>query len=201
MKTHKGFSLIELIVAAGFIIILGIGGFYLFSKNNFNKETFDLKSTTSSPTPAPGSNNVDEMIVSDKEEEEEIEDLSNCVRYYDGCNWCDVENGQITTCTKRFCPTIEESGCLEYNSALDIETETSTEIIDLTQAQLVQERHVDTLMEIPGVVGVGLSQDSNGSAFIQVYILSLTPEVLQTVPAELEGIPVKTLEIGPIQAL
>lgn len=74
-------------------------------------------------------------------------------------------------------------------------------VIDLIQANAVKQRHENTLMNIPGVQGVGLSQDSNGSAFIEVYTLFSAPEVLQAIPTELEGIPVKILETGPIKAL
>ncbi len=40
-------------------------------------------------------------------------DLSDCKRYYDGCNICQVENGKITTCTKMLCQENKEPKCLE----------------------------------------------------------------------------------------
>lgn len=43
-------------------------------------------------------------------------DLINCVSFFDGCNICSVENGQITSCTTNDCGMtgdIEETKCLQ----------------------------------------------------------------------------------------
>ena len=41
-------------------------------------------------------------------------DLSNCKKYFDGCNYCDVEDGKITGCTEMACQEYKEPKCLEY---------------------------------------------------------------------------------------
>lgn len=41
-------------------------------------------------------------------------DLTNCISYFDGCNTCDVEDGEIIACTEIYCENYEEPKCLEY---------------------------------------------------------------------------------------
>lgn len=44
-------------------------------------------------------------------------DLSSCSLYYDGCNNCQIVNGQIAGCTKRACIRHDTPKCLEYIKA------------------------------------------------------------------------------------
>ena len=57
-------------------------------------------------------------------------DLSNCTSYFDGCNTCFVQGGQIGGCTRMYCETPAEPKCLEYvQTGIDIlsgNTETIT---------------------------------------------------------------------------
>lgn len=39
----------------------------------------------------------------------------NCAEYYDGCNHCQVINGQLGACTRMYCFTQGTSQCLSYN--------------------------------------------------------------------------------------
>ena len=39
----------------------------------------------------------------------------NCAEWYDGCNHCQVVNGQMTACTRMMCFTQRPSECLSYN--------------------------------------------------------------------------------------
>ena len=59
----------------------------------------------------------------------------------------------------------------------------------------VLRRHADRLLRLPGVVGVaeGLCK---GQPCIKVFVTKATPEVVQRVPAEVEGIPVSVEETG-----
>ena len=41
-------------------------------------------------------------------------DLMNCISYYDGCNTCQVVNGEIGGCTKMYCEEYKEPKCLEF---------------------------------------------------------------------------------------
>lgn len=45
-------------------------------------------------------------------------DLKNCINYFDGCNNCLVDNGQIIGCTKKFCSkeTMKQPECLKYKN-------------------------------------------------------------------------------------
>jgi len=67
MNTQKGLTLVEILISVGLIIILGIGGFYFFA-NDDSRSAVNVNEpqTTSSAVPAPGFENVDEMIVNDK---------------------------------------------------------------------------------------------------------------------------------------
>jgi len=41
-------------------------------------------------------------------------DLTDCLTYFDWCNTCMVEDGEIQWCTKMFCDSYQEPMCLEY---------------------------------------------------------------------------------------
>lgn len=41
-------------------------------------------------------------------------DLSMCESYFDGCNTCMVEDGEVTACTKKYCMENEEPKCLKW---------------------------------------------------------------------------------------
>ena len=41
-------------------------------------------------------------------------DLTNCTSYFDGCNTCFVQSGQVGGCTRMYCETQTEPKCLEY---------------------------------------------------------------------------------------
>lgn len=66
----------------------------------------------------------------------------------------------------------------------------------------VQARHQEALMAVPGVVGVavGLSRDGRSTA-IHIYVASLSPEVRESLPTELDGVPVEIVETGEFRAL
>jgi len=38
----------------------------------------------------------------------------NCIKWYDGCNGCDVVNGKITSCTEMACQDYKEPKCLAF---------------------------------------------------------------------------------------
>jgi hypothetical protein len=61
----------------------------------------------------------------------------------------------------------------------------------------VKARHEEALLQIPGVVGVGvgLSPDT-GEAVIQVYTAGPMPQTGQAIPPALEGIRVQVIEAG-----
>lgn len=67
MSSQKGLTLVEILIAVSVIVILVIGGFFFFSKDNF-RSAVDMNEpqSASSPTPAPGFSDIDEMIVTDE---------------------------------------------------------------------------------------------------------------------------------------
>jgi len=70
MRTQNGLTLVEILISVGIVAALGIAGFYLFAnKDSRSAVNINEQPTTSSAVPAPGFENVDEMIVSDEFEE------------------------------------------------------------------------------------------------------------------------------------
>jgi hypothetical protein len=66
----------------------------------------------------------------------------------------------------------------------------------------VKERHEPRLLTIPGVVGVGVGRSERviGQAAIEIYVKQETSSLRQAIPDSLEGIEVKIVETGEIQA-
>jgi hypothetical protein len=64
----------------------------------------------------------------------------------------------------------------------------------------VLERHTDSLMNIPGVVGTAEGSCA-GRPCILVFVIKDTPEVRKVVPSQLEGVMVEIRESGQIEAL
>jgi hypothetical protein len=67
-------------------------------------------------------------------------------------------------------------------------------------AMKVQKRHEASLMEIPGVVSVGVGE-REGKPTIKVFVLEGTPELKGRIPEQLEGVKVDVTPTGPFQAL
>lgn len=55
-------------------------------------------------------------------------------------------------------------------------------------------------MAIPGVVGTGIGE-CNGEPCIRVMVVRKTPEILERIPAAVEGHPVEVVETGRLRAL
>jgi hypothetical protein len=68
-----------------------------------------------------------------------------------------------------------------------------------TNISQVLERHTDSLMKIPGVVGTAEGSCA-GRPCILVFVRQSTPEVRKTVPQQIDGFAVELRESGPIQA-
>jgi len=65
--------------------------------------------------------------------------------------------------------------------------------------QQVLERHTDSLLSIPAVVGVAQGE-SGGRPVVQILVARRTPELEARLPRTLEGYPVVILETGEIRA-
>ena len=59
--------------------------------------------------------------------------------------------------------------------------------------------HTDSLMRIPGVVGVGEGRLA-GSPSVHVMVTRITPELRERLPKTLDGYPVNVVATGVIEA-
>jgi hypothetical protein len=66
----------------------------------------------------------------------------------------------------------------------------------------VKERHEESILDIDGVVGmgIGLSETVPGQFVIEVYTKNPTHRMRSLIPKTLESIPVKMIETGEIVA-
>jgi hypothetical protein len=63
----------------------------------------------------------------------------------------------------------------------------------------VLQRHTDSLMTIPGVVGVGQGQ-KNGAPSVYIMVTQLTDSLRRALPDSIEGYAVEVVESGKIEA-
>jgi len=64
----------------------------------------------------------------------------------------------------------------------------------------VKTKHEERLLQLPGVVSVGIGQDENGNPAIIVGIERTVPETDSKLPTLLEGYPVAIQIVGRIKA-
>jgi hypothetical protein len=63
----------------------------------------------------------------------------------------------------------------------------------------LKDRHSMRLMNMTGVVGVGVEQDKNGRFVLALHVDTDDPDVLGRLPQQVEGHPVKIIESGPYE--
>ena len=66
--------------------------------------------------------------------------------------------------------------------------------------QEVKKQHEARLLDMPGVVSVGIGLDPDGNKAIIVGLDGLHPDTEANMPADLEGFPVRVQIIGSIRA-
>jgi len=66
--------------------------------------------------------------------------------------------------------------------------------------QEVKKKNETRLLDLQGVVSVGIGLDANGKQAIIVGTESSDPEIEAKIPAELEGFPVVVQKIGALKA-
>ncbi len=72
----------------------------------------------------------------------------------------------------------------------------------LAAATQAKERHEQAIMQIQGVVGigVGISDVDPREAVVEVYVEKLTPVIRAAIPPQLDHTPVRIVETGKIRA-
>jgi len=45
-------------------------------------------------------------------------DISDCIKYFDGCNTCEISYEGLVSCTKKACSEYEEYRCIEYKGGV-----------------------------------------------------------------------------------
>jgi len=65
----------------------------------------------------------------------------------------------------------------------------------------VKRKHEPRIMQIPGVTGVGIGEDSKGVAAIKIYVERMTAELRKQLPKNLDGYPVVAEATGEFNAL
>ncbi len=73
----------------------------------------------------------------------------------------------------------------------------STEVAAI---KAIKERHEDAIMEIEGVVGMGIGQSADGTHHLEIYVKKLTPGLEKQLPKSLEGVKVIIIETGEVRA-
>lgn len=70
----------------------------------------------------------------------------------------------------------------------------------MASVQEVKRRHEAFLMQLRGVVGVGIGK-KDGRDCIRIYVAEDSPKVLAALPHALEEVPVEVVLSGPFKAL
>ena len=71
----------------------------------------------------------------------------------------------------------------------------------LSSIQEAKTKHAERLLELPGVVSVGIGLDPGGRPAILVGLDGPRPETCASLPDSLEGYPLCTQVTGPVEAL
>ena len=64
----------------------------------------------------------------------------------------------------------------------------------------VKKQHETRLLQLPGVVSVGIGLNENGQSAIVVGLDKANPETEARLPSQLEGFPVLVRIVGPLKA-
>lgn len=72
------------------------------------------------------------LSVDDDSVEPNIKIPKNCVSWYDGCNNCSIENGELLACTEKACEIYDKPYCktYKYEEPVDSNSDIKTTIID-----------------------------------------------------------------------
>lgn len=83
----------------------------------------------------------------------------------------------------------------QSHSKRDTTRQDSSNVEKHMTIQKVQEEYTDSLMAIPGVLGVGIGKEGNGDCIV-IFVNKLTKDLKKELPKELENYPVKIEQTG-----
>ena len=96
-----------------------------------------------------------------------------------------------------------ESGCSTNRALESSPVATPTEEGEMPAPDILQilQKHEGELMDIAGVVGLGIGQsETTGEQYLSVLVDAMTPQLVASLPTQLDGFEVRTHVVGPIQA-
>ena len=67
------------------------------------------------------------------------------------------------------------------------------------EARAAKKRHSAALLQQPGVSGVGVERDSDGSYFIAIHVDQDDPQAGKDLPSQLDGCPTRLVRSGPFR--
>jgi hypothetical protein len=88
-------------------------------------------------------------------------------------------------------------GC-EQSAKKSVQIETTQPMKDINEVIKV---YSDSLMAIPGVVGLYHGLDDEGRSCLKVMVNKKTPEIVRRMPKQIEGFPVVIDETGEIKPM
>ena len=90
-----------------------------------------------------------------------------------------------------------QTGC-EQSAKNKVQIETAQPMKDINEVIKV---YADSLMTIPGVVGLYHGLDDDGKSCLKVMVKEKTPEISKRIPERIEGFPVVIDETGEIKPM
>ncbi len=106
-------------------------------------------------------------------------------------------NGAVIVVTVCVSMIAIQTGC-EQSAKKNVQTETAQTMKDINEVIKV---YADSLMAIPGVVGLYHGLDDDGKSCLKVMVKEKTPEISKRIPERIEGFPVVIDETGEIKPM
>jgi len=69
----------------------------------------------------------------------------------------------------------------------------------LDNLQAIKNKHSSTILKIPGVVGLDIDLDDPQRPAFIAYLDTQDPRASSSLPDELDGVPVRTMYLGPVE--
>jgi hypothetical protein len=73
-------------------------------------------------------------------------------------------------------------------------------VVDVDHANAVKERYSARFLSMPGISGIGVEHDAVLGPHIVIHVDERREELPESLPNELEGVPVRVVADGPFRA-